>query len=144
MRTLIYSCPLLVLLVTACKKHNDSGNVPLVGTWKQISWTNGFIGRTYAIPSDSIVLLTLNNDHTFQKATNGTINESGSYYSITLESIFTGKQAPALSFVNPTAYYSPLLFEIRHDTLDLAINGMDGNSYQYVRYNALHPMAGGR
>jgi len=131
MRTLIYSCLLPVFLVVACKKHLP-GDASLTGTWKMISYTNGFIGQTHTVPDDSLCLLSFPGDQKYQRSAANFI-EKGSYYVINEQSIFTGKPAPLLLFDNAYAFPSALLYQIRKDTLDLAMNAADAYSYRYVR-----------
>ena len=137
MRPILYTFLLLIFL-PACSKDNSPS---LVGNWLEISYVQGLSGRTFYVPADSASMLSLRGDRTF-KDTGYTLgfSSSGTYSFTHIRSLWApATLVLAIQFTskdpvtNTSFTGSPEVFNLYHDTLDLALNAYDGGSTRYVR-----------
>lgn len=135
MRPALRSVLLFVLLAAACKKSGDPRNPNISGKWRLASYSRGFSGILVPVPSDSVCVLSLNNDLTYGKTRNDTVYESGTYTITRASAAYNeGEAYPALKLISPGGLaFLPLLISMDGDTLDLFENSTTGSGYRYGR-----------
>jgi len=126
---------LALLVVGACKKGGDPRNPNISGKWRLVSYSRGFSGILVPVPSDSVCVLSLNNDQTYGKTRNDTVYESGTYIITRASAAYNENETyPALKLVSPGGLaFLPLLISMEGDTLDLFENSTTGSGYRYGR-----------
>jgi hypothetical protein len=114
MRPLLLSLSLLTF--AACSKHSAPSSDPknsIIGQWLLVKAVGGFPGSTIYPPKDSVCLLSLNSDSTWQTRTNAKTTGSG-----TFQFIFSpggpADPLPMLVFTPPHLYSE---YTVSGDTL---------------------------
>ncbi len=128
MRSLYLFALTVVFFVVSCSKSNNNGDSgSLAGDWRLTAYYGGFAQIHVQVPDDSMVVLSLHKDSTFQKLVNRQIMESGSYHT----SIgIGGDSAWHIIFANngPNGLYT-----VNKDTLLISELPYDGLEYRYLR-----------
>ncbi|MHA4810496.1 hypothetical protein ACX0G9_20490 [Flavitalea flava] len=131
MKTILLSGLILLFTIPQGCKKTGSSELPLQGNWQLAGWSGGIAGVIKKSTPDSVNLLSLKNDHTYKRALNGHVFDSGTYSISVLKNIF-GSEGPAISF-NGNTGMSPQVIALKNDTLSLMDNVYDGFGYMYIR-----------
>jgi hypothetical protein len=118
-------------LFLSCKKGNwdNTASVKFVGRWQHQYQIGGLTGSKVS-PSGAISILFLNSDKTYQRSTNGGVQQQGSYKLSMMKSIFTSNNDNAIDFNSSGAWK---IISLQKDTLSIADNFADGYSQVYVK-----------
>ncbi|HTB53398.1 MAG TPA: hypothetical protein VK718_11555 [Ferruginibacter sp.] len=138
MKKIFYVTAIITILLS-CKKSSTVTSVK----W-QLLRTNGGVGSITIIPpADSVTLLILNSDSTYQNRINGTVIVQGFYHLVTVQSFFSHTLVPAVQFYPnapsgtiPSGFSfikQPQLFILTGSTLEIDDNNADGFVYQYKK-----------
>lgn len=127
----LYTFIIISGLFLSCKKTN-SGNTPgvkFVGHWQYQYKAGGLTGSKLS-PSGAISILILNSDKTYQRSTNGGVQQQGSYKLSMMKSIFTSNNDNAIDFDSSGTWK---IISLQKDTLSIADNFADGYGLIYVK-----------
>jgi hypothetical protein len=123
------------MLFFGCSKSDDGGNRPhnsLIGNWQLKIYGGGIGAIYYRVPNDSLVVLSLYPDSTFQRWVNRKVVENGKFHTnIVPYSVFGPDHAAAVNFGDGN--YFGLLYQVKGDTLSLDQNANDGVGATYWR-----------
>ncbi|HWZ15661.1 MAG TPA: hypothetical protein VNW95_10525 [Mucilaginibacter sp.] len=119
------------MLFLNCKKGNpgNPASVKFVGRWQYQYQAGGLTGSKVS-PSGAISILILNSDKTYQRSTNGSLQQQGSYKLSLAKSIFTGSNDNAIDFDSSGMWK---IISLQKDTLSIADNFADGFGLVYVK-----------
>jgi hypothetical protein len=118
-------------LFLSCKKSNlgNTPDVKFVGHWQYQYQVGGLTGSKVS-PSGAISILILNSDKTYQRSTNGSVQQQGSYKLSMMKSLFTSNYDNAIDFDSSGAWK---IISLQKDTLSIADNFADGYGLVYVK-----------
>jgi hypothetical protein len=138
MKKIFYITAIITILLS-CKKSSTFTSVK----WQLLSTSGGIGSITIIPPTDSVTLLILNNDSTYQNSVNERVIVNGIYHLVTVQSFFSDTLAPAIQFVpnaptGPTIsdfgfILKPQLFILTDSTLEIDDNNVDGFVYLYKK-----------
>lgn len=127
----LYIFIIIAGLFLNCKKSNpgNPASVKFVGHWQYQYQTGGLIGSKVS-PSGAISILILNSDKTYQRSSNGSVQQQGNYKLSMMKSIFTGSNDNAIDF-DASGMWK--IISLQKDTLSIADNFADGYGLVYVK-----------
>jgi hypothetical protein len=127
----LYIFIIIAMLFLNCKKGNpgNPASVKFVGRWQYQYQAGGLTGSKVS-PSGAISILILNSDKTYQRSTNGSLQQQGSYKLSLAKSIFTGSNDNAIDFDSSGMWK---IISLQKDTLSIADNFADGFGLVYVK-----------
>jgi hypothetical protein len=137
MKKIFYLTAITIALLS-CKKSNTTTGVK----WQLTRTSGGIADITIIPPTDSVTILLLNNDSTYQNTLNGKLIVKGIYHLDMVQSIFSSTLVPAIQFVPngstglPPDFgfvRNPQLLTLTDSTLELDDNVADGFDYLYKR-----------
>ncbi|MBS1662927.1 MAG: hypothetical protein JST68_17915 [Bacteroidetes bacterium] len=105
MNRLLWIALLGVCTLASCHKHNTPASSGLTGTWMTtVIYDGGFAGTIHNVYPDSLFLLTLNKDSTFEYLRNGRLYSSGTY-KVVPYGYFQVMDTTAIVFSNDTLHH---------------------------------------
>lgn len=119
-------------LLAGCSKSNHPAKDPyhLVGDWRLTDYGGGFAGISVHVPADSVVILSLHDDGTYMQLVNLRVQSNGTYK---VRYVSNGGPGPDSAWAILLDGANPLAYELRSDTLSLAMMVYDGFGYVYKR-----------
>jgi len=131
MRSLCLFVLTVVFFVASCSKSSNNGDSgSLAGDWRLTAYYGGFAQIHVQVPDDSMVVLSLHKDSTFQKLVNRQIMGSGAYHVFFTSTGIAGDSAWHIIFENSG---DGGLYTVNKDTLLISGLPYDGLEYRYLR-----------
>ena len=123
-----YALLLIAGIFVSCKKESSTVTT-FAGKWKLLSAVGGFAGKRITPSRDTVIILSLNNDKSYQSTLNGQITKTGNYETSVKTSSAFNTSGQAITYDNVNWQF----IIIKNDTLFLDDPYPDGYGSAYIK-----------